>query len=566
MENNIASHRPHQVRGLQTANTKDIKVTEKDYTNSEITITEKFVNLICRFVSIFSRKISVFTTNAENMNGNKYFRCNMNKNMRLYRGVNDKPAEPIEELSKETVQNRATNDFNNSSILTLEGNEKTQKQKLTIKVPEYRETPGGGNISYDDFIREYITTLDACIRLAKKENTIQENSIIEILFTNHNTDELNSILNKLNNDKFNTEDNVKNVNSIIETCISIRQRDVKPADSTSTLQIPSTGNTPIVPQSESASIQSTQQENMQGGMHNYDEADKSDNRLRPRGKKQSNSSTKVKEQSIQTIKNALEDYEQIEKMVKDIDGKLENLTEEQINNEEQSMKPKMQKHEISLGLLSMTAGDISQPEKIGLYNGYIVNAANAKAHGGAGVTGAIYGQAAEGGNWTDNKITNEVQQKLKLHDYLVRKDDNGFIIEENDERKLALGQIVVSGAYALKDKGVNGIIHAVSPKRDEEFDRKNNRNLYIACLVNSFKKSMLFAAKQDDADYLAMPLLGAGIYGMPRKDVLIAAKIASDLVKDTDKIKKLQICIVFRKSDLNDCLEDITKLRAIEKL
>jgi O-acetyl-ADP-ribose deacetylase (regulator of RNase III) len=595
------------------------RVTKDDYLKSKVTTINRIVNFFHRCVSIFSRKISVFTENAEYMSDKTYFRSNINKNMQFYLDSTTEKAntnlEPkiTEKLTLEATQQHAIDSF--QQLLNAVNDNETDK--LIIKIPLYPTTgeeesylaTGEEKLNADQFIENYVKTLDPCIRLAEKEGTLKKGTLIKVIFNNENRSAIVKGLNNVSSAVFNYNQIIDNANLIIEKFIKERSVEditkdlpnyginnlyAMPELIDSTEEPNSTKESNDSEKSSSAEvqinegIQDIQSNNIPSNSHDKISVSTSDlNRSKQEtvNDEQQEMTQKIKdllklsnlenqnstiiqelpqEQKIQNLKDSLEDYEQIESMAKDILAKLNSLTPEQIDNKTQEMQDELANNKVELGNFHVSAGEIQHPEKLNLNKGYIMNAANAEGYGGGGVTGAIYKQASIK-NHVDRDITNQFQQRLKDNPSLAVKNDSGEIIQTlGGIRRLAFGQCIVTDPLDLAEQGVQGIIHAVAPMQGEI--ATSDRILYIACLANCFKKAMLFATEQDNTEYLAMVLLGSGLYGGNPMDAFIAATIAGKLLKNNDKVNNLDIRMITYKRIGSSLIDIISKLKVIDEL
>jgi O-acetyl-ADP-ribose deacetylase (regulator of RNase III) len=595
------------------------RVTKDDYLKSKVTTINRIVNFFHRCVSIFSRKISVFTENAEYMSDKTYFRSNINKNMQFYLDSTTEKAntnlEPkiTEKLTLEATQQHAIDSF--QQLLNAVNDNETDK--LIIKIPLYPTTgeeesylaTGEEKLNADQFIENYVKTLDPCIRLAEKEGTLKKGTLIKVIFNNENRSAIVKGLNNVSSAVFNYNQIIDNANLIIEKFIKERSVEditkdlpnyginnlyAMPELIDSTEEPNSTKESNVSEKASSAEvqinegIQDIQSNNIPSNSHDKISVSTSDlNRSKQEtvNDEQQEMTQKIKdllklsnlenqnstiiqelpqEQKIQNLKDSLEDYEQIESMAKDILAKLNSLTPEQIDNKTQEMQDELANNKVELGNFHVSAGEIQHPEKLNLNKGYIMNAANAEGYGGGGVTGAIYKQASIK-NHVDRDITNQFQQRLKDNPSLAVKNDSGEIIQTlGGIRRLAFGQCIVTDPLDLAEQGVQGIIHAVAPMQGEI--ATSDRILYIACLANCFKKAMLFATEQDNTEYLAMVLLGSGLYGGNPMDAFIAATIAGKLLKNNDKVNNLDIRMITYKRIGSSLIDIISKLKVIDEL
>ncbi len=607
------------------------RVTKDDYLKSKVTTINRIVNFFHRCVSIFSRKISVFTENAEYMSDKTYFRSNINKNMQFYLDSTTEKAntnlEPkiTEKLTLEATQQHAIDSF--QQLLNAVNDNETDK--LIIKIPLYPTTgeeesylaTGEEKLNADQFIENYVKTLDPCIRLAEKEGTLKKGSLIKVIFNNENRSAIVKGLNNVSSAVFNYNQIIDNANLIIEKFIKERSveditKDLpnyginnlyampelidsteelnSTEESRSTEEPNSTKESNDSEKSSSAEvqinegIQDIQSNNIPSNSHDKISVSTSDlNRSKQEtvNDEQQAMTQKIKdllklsnlenqnstiiqelpqEQKIQNLKDSLEDYEQIESMAKDILAKLNSLTPEQIKNKKQEIQDELTNNKVELGNFHVSAGEIQHPEKLNLNKGYIMNAANAEGFNGRGVTGAIYNQASIK-NYGTRDIENQFQQRLKDDPSLAVKNDSGEIIQTlGGIRRLAFGQCIVTDPLDLAEQGVQGIIHAVAPMQGDI--ATYDRILYIACLANCFKKAMLFATEQDNTEYLSMVLLGSGIYGGNPMDAFIAATIAGKLLKNNDKVNNLDIRMITYKRIGYSLIDIISKLKVIDEL
>jgi O-acetyl-ADP-ribose deacetylase len=144
-----------------------------------------------------------------------------------------------------------------------------------------------------------------------------------------------------------------------------------------------------------------------------------------------------------------------------------------------------------IGRVVVTLGDITEQEVDA-----VVNAANAKLLGGAGVDGAIHEKGGE-------TILEECKK----------------IRESQYPEGVPTGQAVITGAGNL---AADYVIHTVGPI----FGHHDGDEEHL--LASCYRNSMLLAAEYE-LKTMAFPAISTGAYGFPKAE---AAKIASTTVRE----------------------------------
>ena len=137
----------------------------------------------------------------------------------------------------------------------------------------------------------------------------------------------------------------------------------------------------------------------------------------------------------------------------------------------------------------------------------IVNAANERLQAGGGVCGAIFHAAGE----------DQLQEAC---------DAIGGC---------ATGDAVATDAFALRERGILRIIHAVGPRWDGDEDRCDH-------LLASAYRRALEIADEEGLTSIALPALSTGIFGFPSDR---AARIATRTVRAYDGPMRTIVLIAF---------------------
>ncbi|MET1125184.1 MAG: [protein ADP-ribosylglutamate] hydrolase [Archaeoglobaceae archaeon] len=140
--------------------------------------------------------------------------------------------------------------------------------------------------------------------------------------------------------------------------------------------------------------------------------------------------------------------------------------------------------------LKLVQGDITQYSADA-----IVNAANKHLEHGGGVAAAIARACAgDAGEYT--RISKEEMRKQIGRDYIEH------------------GEVVVTPAMRLSERGVKYVIHTVGPICGGKWNEELKDKLYRAL------KAPLEKAKELGLESIAFPAVSAGIYGCPLEEVV----------------------------------------------
>ena len=166
--------------------------------------------------------------------------------------------------------------------------------------------------------------------------------------------------------------------------------------------------------------------------------------------------------------------------------------------------------------ISVVEGDITAQQVDA-----IVNAANRRMRGGAGVDGAIHAAAGRG-----------------LYDECVARFPDG----------LATGEAGWTTGHRLAARWV---IHVVGPNhRAGETDR----HLLVSCYANALR-----VADEIGAESVAFPLVSAGVYGWPRDDAIAAAV---DTLASTPTAVRSAVVVAFGRPTYDEVLAYLDKRRS----
>src|SRR3990167_153963 len=154
----------------------------------------------------------------------------------------------------------------------------------------------------------------------------------------------------------------------------------------------------------------------------------------------------------------------------------------------------------------------------------IINAANEKLAGGAGVCGAIFNAAG----W------NELQAACNEY-------------PANIGIRCPVGQAVITDSFNLKSNGIKYIIHAVGPDcriiKDE-----NQQNLL---LEQAYLNSLVLADK-NNIKSIAFPFISSAIYAFPKERAAnIALQTVLDYIKNTKTNIKSIHFVLFSDKDFD---------------
>lgn len=177
--------------------------------------------------------------------------------------------------------------------------------------------------------------------------------------------------------------------------------------------------------------------------------------------------------------------------------------------------------EIEVGRLSvkLVQGDITAfPAKA------IVNAANKYLEHGGGVAYAI-AKACAGNAAEYTRISKEALKEQIGREYIEH------------------GEIVVTPAMKLEDKGIKHVIHTAGPICSGKWDGSFREKLYRAF------KGPLEKAEELKLDSIAFPAVSAGIYGCPLEEVVKTfLEAVKDFSEGASSVKEVALVIYDRES------------------
>ncbi|ADC64940.1 Appr-1-p processing domain protein [Ferroglobus placidus DSM 10642] len=160
----------------------------------------------------------------------------------------------------------------------------------------------------------------------------------------------------------------------------------------------------------------------------------------------------------------------------------------------------------------------------------IVNAANKYLEHGGGVAYAI-AKACAGDASEYTRISKEAMREQIGRDHIEH------------------GEVVVTPAMRLEERGIKYVIHTVGPICKGEWNENLKEKLYKAF------KAPLEKAEEMKLKSIAFPAVSAGIYGCPLKEVV---KTFLDAVRDFSKEAKSVeevTLVIYGKEDLKVALE-----------
>ena len=177
--------------------------------------------------------------------------------------------------------------------------------------------------------------------------------------------------------------------------------------------------------------------------------------------------------------------------------------------------------EIKIGgiVVKLVQGDItSYPAKA------IVNAANKHLEHGGGVAYAI-AKACAGNAAEYTRISKEAMKEQVGRSYIEH------------------GEVVVTPAMRLEEKGIKFVIHTVGPICSGKWDDSFKEKLYKAF------KAPLEKAEELKLDSIAFPAVSAGIYGCPLEEVVKTFREAiEDFSKGASYVREVALVIYDEKS------------------
>lgn len=177
--------------------------------------------------------------------------------------------------------------------------------------------------------------------------------------------------------------------------------------------------------------------------------------------------------------------------------------------------------EIKVGSLSvkLVQGDITAfPAKA------IVNAANKYLEHGGGVAYAI-AKACAGNAAEYTRISKEAMKEQIGREYIEH------------------GEVVVTPAMKLEERGIEYVIHTVGPICSGKWDESFREKLYRAF------KGPLEKAEELKLDSIAFPAVSAGIYGCPLEEVVKTfLEAVKDFSEGASSVRELALVIYDRES------------------
>jgi len=165
--------------------------------------------------------------------------------------------------------------------------------------------------------------------------------------------------------------------------------------------------------------------------------------------------------------------------------------------------------------LTLVKGDITKQGDVDI----LVNAANARMLGGAGVDGAIHNAAGP-------QLRQWIEENIK---------------EISPHVRLALGDVLGTPSFNLKSRGVKMIVHTVGPDCRIKNQRENKENYLRRAYQNSLRQVSVIDwhvpqinghLARGRLKNIAFPSISTGIYGYPVQEAAsLAIQAIGDFIK-----------------------------------